>query len=376
MNSKTKSKTSKASTKNDKSKTLDNIILNDNTNSNTDTQSKKLKLVVKKPIIEEPILVEEEEAVEEKGFSSVMTPRTRRLAISDELANLGMIRLEQVILVGDDNHKSVKYIKALTRQKLPALIELDIDALVATSEDDMTVEETKRLVEIPDIPELDLIHRNLGLEVNGIVIGCDNGMCVSMRSDEDLSPYVKHLKIVSDIDKPRIGTLVNQSIHGKEIKKRFEIYPIVKYTDLITNPELVLSNIDKTAQKIRSDIFENLYNRLNHTRETIGEIDSIYNKMTKTIPKKAKELSDTLNQLKKYEEKYREKGLLTEDAKHNYRDILVNIQIRHELISDLITVTQQLTEVENVFQNIKEKVIEISDSVDINFSELDKDFTS
>jgi hypothetical protein len=324
------------------------------------------------PKIEEPIEEEEEisESEEEPVIikkstprrSNVMTPRTKRLAIDQELKDLNLIPLEKVVI--DDNHLSVKYIKAITINGIPILIELDIEALIAVNPDDINVKESINNIPMPLDGFLDV--NKLGMDIDGLAIECSNGIC-TMTRDSNLQPVSKNLSI----QKPY--STGSKSL-SKLMNDGFELYPIIRFSDLRSNPNIALQNVEQQSKKIRNDLYNKSNESLKETQIHLLKLNQTYNDAVKIIPTKAKELSDTISQLQKFASDYQKEGI-NEKNMAKYTAVIKNIQERNSLVSELLAIISKLANTGRNITNATNELQTVINALNIDFINLDRDLS-
>lgn len=306
---------------------------------------------------EEPIIVKKSTP----RRSNVMTPRTKRLAIDQELKDLNLIPLEKVVL--DDNHLSVKYIKAITINGIPILIELDIEALIAVNPDDMNVKESNSI----DIPLPGFLDVNkLGMDIDGLAIECSNGIC-TMTRDANLQPVSRNLSL----QKPY--STASKSL-SKLMNDGFELYPIIRFSDLRSNPDIALQNVEQQSKKIRNDLYNKSNESLKETQIHLLKLNQTYNDAVKIIPAKAKELSDTISQLQKFASDYQKSGI-TEKNMSKYTAVIKNIQERNSLVSELLAIISKLANTGRNITNATNELQNVINALNIDFVNLDRDLS-
>jgi hypothetical protein len=296
----------------------------------------------------------------------VMTPRTKRLAIDQELKEMNVNPLEKIVL--QDDQTSVKYIKANTNNGIPFWVLLDVDALVAVNSEDLNVKETD--INHDKISVNNLIDmKNIGMEIEGVAIECHDGICTKTRG-KNLQSIPKMLTL----QQPRCGKGCSSSCISKLGQHGFDLYPIVKYSDLKSNSSLVVENIEKHSKKFKNELFIKSNEVLVKTEHQIDQLHRTYKESVKIIPSIAKNLGETINQLKIYEDEYRKKGI-NEKNKLKYDALLINIQNRNNLVSELVAIVSRLSNIGNMVASATNEVEILSIALKKDFNNLDKDIS-
>jgi hypothetical protein len=312
---------------------------------------------------EEPLV---EEVVIKQPVRQVMTPRTKRLAIDQELKEMDVNPLEKIVL--QDDQTSVKYIKANTKNGIPFWVLLDVDALVAVNSDDLNVKESDAVNN--EMPVQNLIDmKNVGMEIEGVAIECQNGICTKVRG-KNLQTVPKMLTL----QQPRCGKGCSSPCISNLGQHGFDLYPIVKYSDLKSNSNLVVDNIEKHSKKFKNELFIKSNEVLVRTEQQIDQLHKTYKESVKIIPGIAKVLGETINELKMYEEEYRNKGI-NDKNKLKYEALLINIQNRNNLVSELVAIVSRLSNIGNMVSSATSEVEALSIALKKDFNHIDKDIS-
>jgi ribosomal protein S17E len=340
------------------------------------------------PTLEEPEEENEEEETEsqsetsedEKEISEInitkkpsmkkidqLTPRTKRIAIDEELKNLNLIPLEKVVL-NDQQQPSVKYIKVITVNGIPILLDLDIEALIAVNSEDFNVEEMQDKFNIPMKEILDI--NKIGMELEGLAFECIDGICTFTR-DENLNPISKTLKLKKN---DNTQCLSSSKCLKKLDSDGFEVYPIVKYSDIKTNPKLAIDNVEIQSKKLRNELFTRSNQVIQQTQSSINKLNQSYTTAIKLVPEKAKQLSNTITKLQKFAADYQKQGI-NEKNMSKYTAVLKNIQERNSLVSELISIISKLANVSSTLKNATIEIDKVVNALNIDFENLDRDLS-
>jgi hypothetical protein len=301
----------------------------------------------KKDDAEEPKIV-----VQEEVKPSVLTPRTsQRIDIDNKLISYGFRPQEKVVLK-DDQQPTVKYIKGLTPNGIPALVELDVDALVAVKPDDVNVKED---VDGLDTPMKDLLKdTNMSFEIEGFAYECADGICTVTR-DSNLKVVMKSL-------------MKEKGDHEDHYSAEF--YPIVKFSDLKSNSKLVLSNVESQSQQLRNELFIKSTDIFDKTQKNIHDLYQIYKEATELIPTKSAILAESIAEIQEYALEHQKLGVTEENMK-TFNLCIKEIDKRNALVSELINI---VTTLGSINKHIKAAFDEVKDTVDqlkVDFANID-----
>jgi hypothetical protein len=308
-----------------------------------------------------------ENVVVQEPIRRVMTPRTKRLAIDQELKDMNIKPMEKIVLK-DDNTSSVKYIKANTNNGIPFWVLLDVDALVAVNSEDLNVKESDfKNINMPVHNLIDM--KNIGMDIEGVAIECHNGICTKVRG-KNFQTVPKMLTL----DQQRCSKTGSSSCISKLGEHGFDMYPIVKYSDLKSNCGLVVDNIEKHSKKFKNELFIKSTEVLLKTEQQIDKLHKTYKESVKVVPAIAKNLGETINQLHLYEDEYKKKGI-NDKNKLKYEALLINIQNRNNLVSELVAIVSRLSHIGNMVSQATDEVELLSLALKKDFNNIDKDIS-
>lgn len=285
-----------------------------------------------------------------------------RLDIEQDLINLGVNPQEKIVITGDI--KAVKYIKGMTNNGIPILVDVNVDGLVTVRSKDLVVRESKKVIETPISNYLSAYK--IPFEIEGIATQVPSGI-IAIERNSNFEPISKTLVTESEPTTAQ-GTLCNKA-------NVCEVLPIIKLSDLKANPKLVLDQIDLQSRSIRNELFVKASENFHQTKEDIVKLNHSYQQAVQLIPQTATELSTSIQKLQDYAQKFNELGLV-ESNPEMYQSLLNNLKIRNNLVSKLISITSILA---NVDKHIQQATNQINGTIDMlhnDFNQLNYDLSS
>jgi hypothetical protein len=314
------------------------------TKSRLSSLTTQRKPKVQEEVVEEPKLIVQ---VTEEVKPSVLTPRTtQRIDIDNKLISFGFRPQEKVVLK-DDNQPTVKYIKGLTPNGIPVLVELDVDALIAVKPDDVNVKEDELETPIKDL----LRETNMSFDIEGFAYECADGICTVTR-DSNLKPVIKSL------------------VKGESDHCSGEFYPIVKFSDLKSNTKLVLQNVEQQSQQLRNELFLKSSDIFDRTQKHIDDLHRVYQEATILIPEKSAILADTIAELQEYATDYQKNGV-SEENLSKFNLCIKEIDKRNALVSELINIVSVLGGIEKHIQAAYDQVKDTIELLKTDFANID-----
>lgn len=279
-------------------------------------------------------------------------------SLEQELVDLGYIPLDKIV-VKCDVDTVCKYIKAVNKTGHIVYVEMDSDGFVVMDANLQKLKITHSGNVIPYSIKNGSYQCAKNEGCSGVLFECDNGIC-TIKSDSDINPTETNYITTEDSKGNKII-----------IADDFIPYPIVKFTDLHYNPELVSQNIKDASDKLRNTAFGNCNDDMNNLQasakylfDTISEFNQNKTQITQT-------LSSTISQLENFHEQYENDPPTNNAEKTKLQSIRYNLRRRHELVVELLKLcgtftqhTQQLNKITHKLNELKSHTQEIFDGID------------
>ena len=291
----------------------------------------------------------------------IMTPRTqKRVDLDRQVEQAGLKPLEKIVISDEKDGNSVRYMKAETHLGEPVLIDVDVHGLVATRPEDVKVrEETIIPEEVEDKLPLYKVYDETGMEFVGVSMECRDGVCVVSRDDK-MKPVKTYLKKMECKD----GSC-------KELEMA-NVYPIVRFSDIVQNGQLVQDDISKTFKSLRNIFYIEEKHKLNETEQYLGNLHQNFQDSIVLIKNASTELENIITTLTEYADVYKEAGVDDIDEQEKYKLVIENLRIRNEKVLELIGVLRTFNQMYPAVKKLDETVASVKNALIRDFSNLDQ----
>jgi hypothetical protein len=291
----------------------------------------------------------------------MMTPRTKkRVDLDRQVEQAGLKPLEKIVISDEKDGNSVRYMKAETKLGEPVLIDVDVHGLVATRPEDLKV--TEEFV-IPEELESKLplykVYDETGMEFVGVSMECKDGVCVLSRDDK-MKPVKTYLKKMDCRD----GSC-------KELDMA-NVYPIVRFSDIVQNGQLVQDDISKTFKSLRNIFYVEEKHKLNETEQYLANLHQNFQDSIVLIRDASTELEDIISTLTEYAEVYKEAGVDDIEEQEKYKLVIDNLKIRNEKVLELIGVLRTFNQMYPTVKKLDEIVAGVKNALIRDFQNLDQ----
>lgn len=281
-------------------------------------------------------------------------------SVEQELANKGYIVQDKLLTRDIGGITAARFIKAINPRGQLVYIEMDTDGYVTVQPSDPTLMESKTASTIPYSIKMGS-YENAGTQVSGIVIECENGICTLTRNTKTLDPEEKNFII------PDNGTYNILKAEGQPVP-----YPVIKFSEIKTNPSIVLSNVDQSVARMRDYSYSECRKRFTNLKQTIqglwNTVSSIDEKQTNAY----KQLTNSIAELKVIQEQYKNIKLETasEIDKQKYRKVIYNLSKRNELVVDLFRICEEISDYNDNISSVSSELSKIESLIDSEFKNL------
>jgi hypothetical protein len=284
--------------------------------------SPRVETVVVNETIEVPVIAEATiTPVSVKPYSTYQE-LINDISIEQNLVEKGFIPIDKILVKDDNNNYSAKYIKVATRNGKLALVELDTEGYVATSDKDLLVIESNNAISVPYSTK-NLSLDTLSNELAGVAFVCDDNVCILTRTEE-VVPKETFFVSAEKAGKKE-GALENSPIP----------HPVVRYTEILENPECVMKNINTASAELRKRAFELAALQVKESRDSLKELNDEMAKFFRSQEVAAAQLNTSTKQLEELLKGYNSKCII--DANQDkYTALLYNLRKRHMMADELL----------------------------------------
>lgn len=289
-------------------------------------------------------LVDDTSTAEFQTYGGVVQDKDVEQALVDS----GFIPTEKILTQDREGRINCHFIK--TRDKLghSSFVEVDTDytngmgfVKVSPNEEVMTVSSEASV--IPYSMKIGTFEANNDLYGVGFV--CDNGVCMMQRKDPSLKP-TETVFSYSTGGENRSGIMQDHPVP----------YPIVKMTDILANPREVQNSIVNSHTRMRSVAFNQCQKEVENLKKKVGELNREICEFEKNSNEVSNVLACNINELLKYHKGYENMGELCQKDRNKMKMIQFNLQKRHDLLNDHISLCKSVKERSNKISAITEEL--------------------
>lgn len=245
--------------------------------------------------------------------------------IEQTLVDLGYIVIAKVVIQGTDGAKEARYVEAINRLGQKVYIELDLEGQVAVRTRDLTMIESKDATVIPYSVKVGALEC-AGLDVCGVAFTCKDNICV-VSHDDNVNPQETNFVFIKE-RAPEIGLISTDGVTS--------IYPIVKLSEIVANPALVLRSTNDVTRRIRSATFAGCNDGLEKFKETINRLNDNFLAFDRVYTQAATELPKRIQQLEENHVQFLNLKDPTDADREIYRKLVDNLRKRNEYLVELL----------------------------------------
>jgi hypothetical protein len=284
--------------------------------------------------------------------------------IEKALLERGFISTEKILTKDEAGNVMCRFIKARDNLGHALYIELD------TSEKDgmgyLTVCDEDRVMSISR--EASVIPYSLKVgsfeasssSLFGVGFECDNQVCVMSRKDNSLEPIETVFSFSNDMG----------------VQEKHPIpFPIVKLSEVLANPQLVLQNIAGSHARMRNIAFSSCVKDVSLMQENAGNMCREVERFANKSKEVAETLENTIKYLEDMHDKYIQVGAKTETDLANLKAIRFNLNKRADLQSDFISLCHSMRERAQRIAVLEDEIRSLNDFSDNLFTGLAYIFT-
>ncbi|MEM2987185.1 MAG: hypothetical protein QXV60_03705 [Nitrososphaerota archaeon] len=270
------------------------------------------------------------------------------MSLDNEIVRAGYKILYKVV-VDNNKEKRAKYIKAVNSYGQEIFILLDNNGYTLVSPEDILATEESGA----DIPN----------ELRNMVFFCaDNNVCgVAFECNG------KVCTITGPHEKTEEKSFITQKIK----KEYYAIYPIVRFSEIKTAPDVALRNTDLVLRRLRNSLYNSLVQELLLTQKAIEELAAAFVTFDGLRKSTANKLSYVIEQLEKWNNTFLENPPTTDKEKRKHQLIKLNLQDRHERAAELLTLMEKVVEKRALIANVTKDITEVNQCLQDHFNQVD-----
>lgn len=280
-------------------------------------------------------------------------------SIDRELLNNSYIPTNKIVVQTDNGEKRTQYIKAINKNGQNVFIFIDINGYTTSKPNDLTLVKTSIHNNIPHSLKTGATNC-IGNDVTGIAFECNDYVCVITRDGLDFKE--ENYCYMQYEDENMLGGVV-------------VCYPVVKMSEIKTNPDLILTNTDKTTRRLRNASYTAELQDLELTSQAIIKLNNSFVTFDKIKEESLNKLTGSLNQLEKWNGMYLTKPPVTDDTKDKYKRLQYNLAKRNEGIDNLLKCMRKVSELRFDIEEIAKDIEDISEFCVTEFQNMDQVIT-
>jgi len=286
--------------------------------------------------------------------------------VEQTLLDSGFIPTEKLLTRDDFGIVTCHFIK--TRDKLghASYVEIDTDysdgmGFVKVSADEPVMTVSSEASVIPYSMKVGTFEANQDLY--GVGFECDNSVCMLKRKDPSLAPS---------------ETIFSYSTgpESSGIMKDHPIpFPIVKMSEIISNPAEVQRSIQQSHQRMRNVAFNKCHKDVQDLKQRIKELEKEVVEFDKISSEVSNVLSCTINNLETFHGQYEDLNELCDKDKQKLKTIRFNLQKRHDLVNDHVNLCKAVKERSDKIAELTQELRDINEYSVRLFTGLNSIFT-
>ncbi len=264
------------------------------------------------------------------------------------------------LLTQTSDNKEAAYVGAINDLGDELYIELDIDGALSVNKSRDDIFSTTEEFNVPN----SLIEGSLstvGHGISGIALTCKNNICIVHRDITGSS---------AKTNKRYYSRLGDKCQQEKNIL--YFPYPVVKMSDIKENVDLVRENVNKKSKLLRKLFEEHCHQNIEILQDSLEQLNEALNQFIDSKVAATKSLSETMKELISIKQEYEDLTDLDEQSVKNKKLVLRNIQKRHELKTNLLSMCQVIASKKKDIDSIICLINSYTDHLDEEYSDLDR----
>lgn len=283
-------------------------------------------------------------------------------SIENELLNVGYTPLSKIVVRSSNGEKRTQYIKAVNRKGQKVYILIDVNGYTTAKAADLTFVESQTVTLVPYSLKVGA-YECAGTNVCGVAFECGaDTVCVISRGSQDLNPKEASYIFV-ERQTPSVNTI--------ESKGAITSYPVIRLTEIRSNPPLVLQNTDVVTRRLRNTAYMTQIEELANTQKSIDKLNQAFTRFNNIRETTAPKLTHTLRTLEQYNDGYLTNPPSTDELKDRYRRLQFNLSQRNDNIVTLLQIMKRVDDNRAEIDAISREINELSDIAEKELSNVD-----
>jgi hypothetical protein len=283
-------------------------------------------------------------------------------SIENELLNNGYTPLSKIVVRAESGDKRTQYIKAINKKGQKVYILIDTNGYTTTQSCDITFVEVHGANIVPYSLKTGA-YNCAGRDVCGVAFerGSD-AICILSRSPQDLTPKETTFFFVEQHTPTDVGI---------ESEENIMTYPVIRFSEIRTNPSLMLANTDLVTRRLRNSSYTAELKELSNMQQSIDKLNTAFVRFNQMCENAARNLNRTLSQLEQWNDIYMSNPPSTDETKDRYRKLQYNLIQRNEGILTLLRSMGKVTDKRAEIDAITREINDITDFDDKEFANVE-----
>jgi hypothetical protein len=275
-----------------------------------------------------------------------------------QLVSLGYSPIKSVLVNGQDGEEA-RYLEAITPIGSKVYIKLDTEGEVAVNPTDLTTIERKTATKVP-LSYRDGMMESAGLGVDGILIVCDDELCVATRTD-DGGVVEETLEIVE----------ANSSKAIVEEGKT-HAHPVINMSHILANPSQALLNIDDASRRMRNASYQNCRANIQGFRDAITNVTNAFNNFINISNATSQKLFNVIDELERYYVMYQKNPPTTPENLQKYQSLQATMEVRNRDINRFLEGCDKVTCARKELDKMTNILVEKTNEIQKQFTDIEQ----
>ncbi len=275
------------------------------------------------------------------------------------LIERGFVSTDRIVTTDEKGKKTIEYVKVITEKGQRAFVELDIDGgFISDIKKDIVMNSIESGSMIPYSIRSGSLEC-ASTDVCGIAFECTDKICI-LRRDNNLDPK----EVVFTTKTPTSSFHLETSSMSGELEG-VSSYPIVKMSEIMIDPKTVIDNIYMVSNRLKAQKFSTCQDETLETNKAFIQMDSKYRQLTITYRFAFEVLRNNINTLQ---------DVVSRTSGKTKRLYLNKLISSYDKLDELMNLCDSITDLKHVFFDLNQKMSDVVNFIDDNYSDLNNEF--
>jgi hypothetical protein len=283
------------------------------------------------------------------------TPGMTDQTVEKRVAELGFMPLVKTLTRKADGSTEARYIKAVDSLGNISYIQLNVDSNVTVQPHDLLTIESVDASNVPySVKNGSMAAVNL--DVSGVALECTNGVCMLSQDSPDRP---RNESFLTYIDKPKDTVVVEADSPVA--------YPIVRLSDVLENPTLVMKLIEKATKALRWEVYNKSVRMLQIADDKMKETRNVGSLTLRAINIALNHIMESLSELEARRQGYELRPPSGPMETETYDLLVYNIKYRQDKLKELLMLERNVGTYVSSFNGLLESFKEMQKELDDRF---------